>query len=366
MKKGIYILFALLTVVPAVLLSQNILRSALNHPRTGDRLLKEQVHYQKPGDPGLNRTWDFSRIETGNDYPVEYFSRNDYSLISAESRGLVMYDLSGDSLWMRGYENPNNLVHYLQPALVLKYPVVYGVEFESVYRGRGKHDDRMESAVTGTVHTQANAVGKLILPGDTLENTIRIHIRRTETGYYKPLSPRFDIDRPVNETDLAEGLGWKDLITTDTYRWYEEGYRYPVFETVESFRTIDGKNYPLRTESYLYRPDEQSELRADNANQTVRAERQKAKKTGHESPVLSFDGYPNPVRNFLNVEISLAESCPVQLSLHDLSGKELYRLNTESTANYRGSIDMSAWTPGNYLLKISAGGETQTKKVVKY
>ncbi|GHT53758.1 hypothetical protein FACS189451_10990 [Bacteroidia bacterium] len=348
--------------------SQNVLHSTLNHPRSGDRLVKEQVPYQKPDHPGMNRTWDFSFTESEPDYPVEYFSREDCPLISSENGILFMYRLSGDSLLLNGYETSGDLVHFREPALLLKYPAVYGSESQSSFLARGKHDDRMESVISGTIHTQADAYGTLILPGDTLENTVRIHIRRIETGYYQPLSTQFSFDEPVGETAFSDSSRRKDMITTDTWQWYEEGFRYPVFETVETCRTLEGKDYSLRKESYLYRPAGQAVLPADSANQALLNKKQAAKKKsllGKESNILYFSCYPNPVHNLLEVQLSFRESSPVQLSLYSLSGKELYRSEGESTTGYHSTIDMSAYPAGTYLLRVLAGEASKTEKIIK-
>jgi aminopeptidase N len=75
---------------------------------------------------------------------------------------------------------------------------------------------------------------------------------------------------------------------------------------------------------------------------------------------------PNPARNFIIVSYILSQKSPVCLSISDLSGRELDRMNVQ--AEYKGrhdiNYDCSALKSGVYLCRIIAGNFTQTRKVV--
>jgi hypothetical protein len=269
--KKIFIFFLL--CIPLVGKAQHTLKSELNLPRVDDQLIKEQVTFCQIEEIGENLIWDFSKLRWTDDYPVQYFSRHDFGTIGAENGSLYFYQLSGDSLLLQGYENPNNLVRYQKSGLLLKFPLEYGVSSESSFQGRGKHNDRLESIISGDIFTSVDAFGSLILPGkDTLENVVRVHIHKNERAYYSPISYGFDINRPLEEGIFEDTLQTQnpDLIITDTYQWYGEGYRYPVFETIESYRKINENLFTLRQESYFYHPADQTySLPEDTANIAV-------------------------------------------------------------------------------------------------
>jgi hypothetical protein len=345
------------------------LRSSLNLPRIDDRLVKEQVDFREAGETGANLVWDFSTLRTLDERTVRYFSRNDADLVCAENDRLVYYRYAGDSLLLSGLENPNDLLHYQQPGLLLKFPLACGSLTESAYSGRGKHGDLLVSTVRGTLHTTADACGSLILPtGDTLYNVMRVHIRQTENTVYFPASSGFDINLPPAADETAQSS--PDLITTDTYQWYVEGYRYPVFETLTACRILDGKQIPLRRESFLYHPEEQAGLPEDPANQAVLAENRAAREAKlhlDRAELLSLHYYPNPVRDKLTVELTAAPNLPVQILLHDVQGRLVYRATKENpSGRISASIDLHAYPKGNYLLSVHAGKENSSKKIIKH
>ena len=49
------------------------LNSSHNHIRPGDVLIKQQVEFTDPGQPGTSRLWDFSKVKTVNpSYTLSY------------------------------------------------------------------------------------------------------------------------------------------------------------------------------------------------------------------------------------------------------------------------------------------------------
>ena len=239
MKTYFYLLSLLLSGIPQMLPAQYSLKSELNLPRAGDELVKEQAVYFDPGAAGENQTWDFRNIQLLDDAcTVLYFTRNDRKIIESGSGKLTFLQATGDSLLTAGYETPVDLVRYRKPGLLLRFPIAYGASSSGHFRGRGKHHDRMESVVLGEIRTTADAAGKLILPGnDTLNSVIRIHIRKTETVRYIPISSGFAIDLSANDSLFS--VSPPETVITDTYQWYSKGCRYPVFETVRSLVKID-------------------------------------------------------------------------------------------------------------------------------
>jgi len=345
------------------------LRSELNLPRAGDELVKEQVTFIEPGDSGENQLWDFSKITSFDDaYTVNYFTRDDWKIVGAEAGKLSFLSISGDSMLLSGYENPNTLVRYNRPGLLLHFPVEYGAASQGRFQGRGKHHDRIESIISGKIQTIADASGSIILPGnDTLNNVIRIHIRKIENSSYIPITSEFDIDLPANDS-LFSGSELQTIFT-DTYQWYEDGYRYPVFETVETYCNTTNGRIVLSSDAYFYHPAEQAFLPEDEANQVVLERKAAAKtaklleKTGN---IISLNCYPNPVKNHLTTELNLRQPANVDVTILDMNGRPLLQLPSKTNVRYfRETLDMQSYSPGYYLVKISAGKETTIEKIVK-
>ena len=369
MKNYKFILFLMLTGIFCLPSARSQLRRELNLPRAGDELIKEQVVFFEPGESGENKIWDFRHIRLTDDiYVVHYFTRDDWKIIGSEKGKLTFLQVNGDSLLTGGYETPVDLVKYHQAGLLLRFPITFGATSSGRFEGRGKHHDRLESVVSGEIRTVADAAGSLLLPeNDTLHSVIRVHIQKTENARYIPISSGFAIDHPANESLFSSVE--PEIITTDTYQWFEEGYRYPVLETIETARIESGERTVLKRDAYFYHPAEQFYLPEDEANQVVReykANARKAKMLEKEANILSFGCYPNPVKDHLEIEFTLRKAVAVEISLLDIHGRLFTHFSVKTHDIYhKERLEMQSYPSGYYVVKISAGNETVSEKIVK-
>jgi hypothetical protein len=74
----------------------------------------------------------------------------------------------------------------------------------------------------------------------------------------------------------------------------------------------------------------------------------------------SFDFYPNPVKDF--VQISIVENVPARFTIIDLNGKIIRNL---PISNKNTTVDLQELPTGIYLLLLEQQGKTQTKKFIK-
>jgi hypothetical protein len=331
--------------------------------------MKEQIVFVEPGKSGENQIWDFSTIKLIDDaYIVHYFTRNDWKIIGAENGKLSFLKVSGDSLLLCGYETPSRLVKYQLQGLLLHFPIGFGTVSYGEFFGRGKYHDRFESIISGEIRTEADATGSLVLPGnDTLYNVIRVHIRKMEKSRYLPITSRFSFDLKVDESLFSESK--PEVITTDTYQWFEEGYRYPIVETIEKYRDDPEGRVILSRDAYFYHPAEQAYLPEDTAN-LVTLERKHAARNAKlfekEGNILSFGCYPNPVKDFLKIELTFLQSATVEAGLWDMQGRLVKRLPKKANVtHYLESFDVQSLQPGYYVVRVSSGSETVSEKILK-
>lgn len=160
------ILFTVVLLNTLSLSAQHKLEVHLNMFRPGDKIIKQQVEYKDPGRSGDNVLWNFSMLNSINDeYSLSYQESEEEDVITGiEHRTMYYYTLSGDSLLLSGYENPTTLVNNYRPETVLKFPVSYGEKKLDYYHGHGKYSDRIELDIVGTVETEVDAYGIMILP----------------------------------------------------------------------------------------------------------------------------------------------------------------------------------------------------------
>jgi PKD repeat protein len=72
--------------------------------------------------------------------------------------------------------------------------------------------------------------------------------------------------------------------------------------------------------------------------------------------------YPNPARDRLNYSVNIESNYTV--TLMDVNGKMVYSEEISGNESQTGTIDVSSYTPGIYLLNITAGDTSVNKKVI--
>ena len=77
-----------------------------------------------------------------------------------------------------------------------------------------------------------------------------------------------------------------------------------------------------------------------------------------------FEVYPNPTQGYFTIELLLDEiNSDILISIHNLQGSMLQALRLPSTRKH--SLDISSHPPGIYLLRVTAGNNTDTVRLIK-
>jgi hypothetical protein len=81
---------------------------------------------------------------------------------------------------------------------------------------------------------------------------------------------------------------------------------------------------------------------------------------------VSFNTFPSPARDVLNIQYTLQESTPVNIELYGLDGKRMVMLpqGRQSTGNHNMQMDVSDWNNGSYLARITTEKGVITRKVI--
>lgn len=364
MKRLLFIF--LLSGLPILLSSQ--ISKVHNSLRPGDEIIKQQVSYGDPGEAGVNILWDFSKQETINEqYNLSYtpaplwndslyimgynrFGKKDKRfnaddlIVGTEHNTMYYYRIIGDSLLLLGHENPVAKLQYVDPYVLMTYPMNYSQTVHSSYTTQGRYSVIEPVQTVGTVETTADAYGKMILPtGDTLNPVLRIKTVQTI------------------EDKLASGNTIKQL---ETYRWYTKGYRYPVFETIRNIDKAD--NLISFATSFFYPPQDHLYIQSDPENQklldemwTIEEDKQQEQNTDNRglttAPLITYKTYPNPVESTLYLDYSLSEDAQVSISLYSVvDGKVFHsmRKQHQQAGDHSQTIDCHRLPTGSYILQI--------------
>ena len=323
------------------ILSQNTFTITKKHHvyQPGDNIIKQQVEFKDPGPSGRNITWDFSSLNTLNyKYPIRYFlrSKSDSSrIVVSEHDTRYRYLLQNDTLWLYEYQNKTTKMTFTRPEAQLKFPFNYGDSLISIFDGTGSYCDEVNLTAKGKTTTTVDAIGKLITPSfRTFENVLRVHrIRQyAEIGI-----------------DSA-------LLNLETYSWYANNQRYPVFETfISNIIKNDSILNNFKT-SFYYPTDEH------NIQNELTDFRTEAEKVLTEAQLM-----PNPVVSTLNISYKLTRPAQIRFSLHNNIGVPVRQTSTQNMPEgfNNTSINMSNLITGAYTLYIFVDDLVMQKVVVK-
>jgi hypothetical protein len=375
MKKYVYII--VLFCFSGVANAQHRLESSLNMFRADDIIIKQQVDYKNPGRTGANVLWDFSQLDVVNEeYELYYFAGRNETVTGMEHLTLYHYGLQNDSLLLLGFENQTTRITNKQPELLLRFPVQFGDTVGSYFYGHGKYGNRLEVDAMGTIETAADSYGMMILPSkDTLKHVLHTRTLKIIAEKSRPISEEYfrkdtaNIHMPMDSIDYRLAND-SVVFVLETFRWYEKGYRYPVFETVRSWeqhRTGNRRQEFLAT-AFFYPPQEHYYLDKDEDNLALLEEME------NDSIVdpwfgLTYNIFPNPVRNNdLNIEIYLPKRADnIHIQLRSTMGLLVSDQNYGSYPEGTHSFRVDAWTlpVGNYILEINLGDKLISEIIMK-
>ena len=266
MKKVIFTIISLLVFLTAS--GQQICQSN-NRYRGSDVLEKKQIVLKGFSLNDTKSVWSLEEAEISEgSYDAEYTNETD-TMMAVEQGNRTYYSQDRGSVSIIGSENYMELISYDMPEIWLTFPMQMGDSVCGYFNGSGPYCERFFLRRYGTYKTKADAAGKIVLPqGDTLRNVLRLHTERYVGTIAVPIDtmlckiPAFTVDSIIQYLipDTAK-------VREDVYRWYAEGYRYPILEA----QTLSYRDSILTEEMYYCPPEMQEQLSLDEENKQTRA-----------------------------------------------------------------------------------------------
>jgi len=304
-----------------------------NAARPGDEIIKQQVEYKDPGRSGEKVLWEFSKLTPfDNEYTLSYSSTENNSLITGtEHYTRYYYKYANDSLLLVSYENPTTTMDYSQPELLLKFPLQYNDSLKNYYYAEGRYSERKIIELLGNTHTKADAYGMMILPNqDTIKNVLRIKSIKRLSEKTSPINLLLYNDstnkrRTLSKDSINYFLDTDSIILeVETYKWYQKGYRYPIFEAIKSKTIKYGEDNEFFSTAFYYPPEEHTYLDDDEENLALLEENLKEYDDEHKDinpwKDLRYNFYPNPVETNLELEIFMPKPGRVKMQLTNRVG----------------------------------------------
>lgn len=371
MKK---IVFLILSFTFCLNISGQQINQSNNRYRGNDVLEKKQVKVQGFDLNSKKGVWSLEEAELSEEsYNAEYTTGTD-TLMAVERGNRMFYSQDCGAISVIGSENFMELMSYDMPETWIKFPMQVGDSVSGYFNATGSYCDRFFMRRYGTYMTKADALGKLVLPqGDTLRNVIRLHTERYVGTITVPIDtmqyriPAFTIDSIVRHLspDTAK-------VREDEYRWYAEGYRYPILEA----KTTSYCDSMMTAEMYYCAPDMQRTLAYDEENEAIRArlaEEEQARLWGSESaePANSrgeggfwYDLSQDDSNGRVNINYSADHDVSIVALVANSQGYVYKRAEQDCPAG-SGQIplDCTSLRKGQYIIYINADGDKYAEKV---
>ena len=357
----------------------------------GDHVARQQVTYKNFDGTGAGLHWDLSDLDViSESSSVEYMEDENlpYRIVSIDNTTRYHYLQTDGFTFLHGYENNLSEVRYNKPELYLSSNMNLGYEEKGMINGYAVYSEKVYSRIYGSYHYQVDAKGTLLLPsGDSLENVTRIHLSKTiGQKYLRHLnsldSLRLLVDSisPYTEDSIVTHLLEDScLVETNDYRWYAQGYRYPIYETIESH--VKGSKLGFMTAyyspPYLQTQAVDDETSSGKSRKKVPSQTMESDfGTSNKQPVgiserkILQDGsiLDYSLRVFstgiAHVVVSGSKDLKVHGALYSADGQILgaYDFETSTSQSLSWDCPMSKYLQRVFVLSLSVNGQTFSEK----
>lgn len=354
--------------------------------RIGDNLERQQATYRQFGKQEKNARWDLSDIELSDNLSVVEFTENpldEQGIVANEANTRYYYRQDDLGTFLTGYENNQSKVGYNMPELASLPSMVIGSKTTGCFSGYAIYAESVFSRIYGTYECHINEVGTLILPtNDSLENVVKVQLTKTTGQHYlsdiessKALQFLVDSISVYNNDSIRHHLATDScLVVSTTNRWYAKGYRYPIYETIESHTKGNKGGFKA---AYYCSPQSQKSSSEDEDDSG------KVRKVGYKaSPNPNKDIRKNMYKHIfsdgtfmdyslettsdgqVNVDIFCSSNTKVSCGIYTLDGIVIghkdYEGNNKETHHFSQSL--SSYPQGIYVLSISVNGQQFSEK----
>lgn len=198
--------------------------------------------------------------------------------------------------------------------------------------------------------------------GDTLNHVHRVQTsRRYLIQHLSSSATSIEALPPYTPDSISKLLNTAEkFVTEEQYRWFLDGYRYPIIEHI-TIRNYDGK---INTTYTYYTPTEEQSQLEDDENETWRKElqeQQKEKTT--KAQELCYKLTHDASSSSVTIKYNLPQPARLSFILSDTKGIIYKRIEEDSDMGENSvSINYSALPYGQCILYIYYKGKEFTEK----
>lgn len=281
---------------------------------------------------GANATFSNSSLTLGAPAPVSYLAPTSAEITTFPGSNLKMldgtntifYKASATKLEITGIINPQVTLNLsTDNATYINYPTTFGPAQTDAAKGTFT-SSIINGAILGTLSTQADAYGTLLLNGKTYNGILRVKFTQSFNLY------------SAIDIGFTNPLG---TVTNTAYSYYDASQRYPLLSSTTANISIPALSINQTTTNALA---------LNLATLAVHDASRKEK----------FNIYPNPAQDFIGFKGNTEDYS--KANIYSLDGKLIKTADLHS-----GNIQISDLPPASYFIEVS-GKNTETKKNIKF
>ena len=354
--------------------------------RVGDKLERQQAAYRQFDKQEKYARWDLSDIELSDNLSVAEFTENpldEHGIVANEANTRYYYRQDDLGTFLTGYENNQSKVCYNMPELASLVSMAIGNKTSGYFSGYAIYAESVFSRIYGTYECHVGEVGTLILPtNDSIENVVKVQLTKTTGQHYlsdiensKALQLLVDSISIYNNDSILHHLATDScLVVSTTSRWYAKGYRYPIYETIESH--VKGNNVGFKAAYYCSPQSQKLSSEDENENEKVRKVGYKASPDTNKDSRTNLSKHIFPDGTFMNYSLETTSDGQVNVALLCTSNARIscgiYTMDGMAIGHkeYDGSNQrshyfsqsLSSYPHGIYILSISVNGQQFSEK----
>ena len=353
MKKSIFIIMAFICYLLATA-KQVIIANSTNCFRIGDSIHYDLVDASKISAINLTGSlWDFSNLKyLGQEKEVCFIGDMEGHVKLIGQDEILDFCQSNDYLRLSQIQTPLVKVDFGDSFSYLNFPFSATDSVACNLDGRGIYSSRNKFRLLGKCTAKAMGEGKIILPSnDSLPNTLLIQ-RNVHGGIF------LSKDSVEPDSQVA-----KLLFEVETNEWYSQGYRYPVFKTLQA-TLWNGKRAIIRRQYACAANMESFANLTDEENAKLREKQQEVSlNKSSASSLIDYHLVMNGKK--LTIVYSLSEESQLHFVLSNTSGMLLKSVNLHGVAGegYEQVLYLDTLPRGEYVLYINVNNQKFSEKV---
>lgn len=288
MKKSLHNLLFVGLIASVDGIAQPTLTASGINPVIGDAITNYTSAFVAPGSAGANQTWNLSSMTQAGTSATSAVAPSSTpngssfpnSNVAFSGTGYYAYYNTSSTAWQNYGTSSSIIMAYSNPEDFLHFPFTYNNTYTDIWAST--FISTYTYYRTGTTTVTADGYGTLTTPVGTFSNVLRVHF----------------VQNYQDSTNIPCFGPYVITYQNDQYMWYLNGNHSPI-ASVYTLTTATSTNTGGYYMSAVLGINEQ-----DNS-------------------LISYDVFPNPSTDFLNINIDLTEQQSVEIKLFNSLGSEV-------------------------------------------